>query len=185
MNKDFILNIIKIFLLLSTILCWYLIRGEDLGIVILTILLPIITFYMNRYKKRINKGKFIFNVIRKIITFFTLMWILLIISILLKDIFKHSFIYLLPTWVSYFSITIYIIMIIDIFKDVTTYKNNIVIPLCLISLLVLIRQYNRIYLIYDYDNYYLYINSIILFIITLLTWINGYIELIRNKKTLN
>ena len=181
MNKNIILNIIKTILMITTTVCWYIIYKEGNGTIILTILLPIIAFFMTRYKNKVKNYKFIYNVARKIIVFFAIAWLLITGYVWVKDIFTLELQYTIAPWLSYYIILLLSIMIVESLINIKEYKNNIIIPLCLISLLILIRQLNGIYLMYDSSDYYIYNNSIILFILTFITWINGYIELNRLK----
>lgn len=187
MVKNIVLNIIKVTLMIFTILLLYLnfkdqygCKGQY-GLLIITTLGPIISYFMTKYKKEIKKGRFIYNVLRKIILFFTIVWLLVTGIAWLSNIFTLSFQWIAPTWAAYYMTIIFLIMIIEALINITTYKNNIIIPLCLISLLILFRKINNIYLTFDYDEYYIYFNSLVLLGMTLITWINGYIEMNRLK----
>lgn len=181
MVKNIVLNIIKVTLMIFTILLLYLNFKDQYGLLIITILGPIISYFMTKYKKEIKKGRFIYNVLRKIILFFTIVWLLVTGIAWLSNIFTLSFQWIAPAWAAYYMTIIFLIMIIEALINITAYKNNIVIPLCLISLLILFRKINNIYLTFDYDEYYIYFNSLVLLGMTIITWINGYIEMNRLK----
>lgn len=84
----------------------------------------------------------------------------------------------------FFSIVIIICLIIDIALNIKTYRNSVIIPVCIFIYLILLRYISNFCLdiqVYESSSYYINTNIFIITILLGLTLINGNIELKRIK----
>lgn len=178
MNKMVANNIIKVILLINVLICLNIIFYSELLPEIFTILLPISAIYMNRYKKNVTKYKFLYHVIRKIVTFFSIVWISILLFIIFSSVYKPSFIMDTYLQSKYFTIMFVVLICIDILININKYKNNLIYPFSLLVFLINARLYTN-YFISGWGAEYTEANMFIFLVLSLLIWINGLIELKR------
>lgn len=186
MNKRLLSNILKITLLSIIIFFTLFASGNYIEMYpfILLGILPISSYVMNKFVKKDKKKFSIYNIITlviSIINIFFIGWLLAIYvdSFLLTEMLERT-----SGFNLFFSIVIIICLIIDIALNIKTYRNSVIIPVCIFIYLILLRYISYFCLdmyVYESSSYYINTNIFIITILLGLTLINGNIELKRMK----
>ena len=186
MNKR---NLIKtILVLISLILIvWFQIKIEDIGFVFLIPFLFIITNYMYKYKDKIKKIKFIYDVILMMLLFSCLLLVLYIIIVQFDSLesiidIPVAFIYLINL---YFIIKIFIDSLINLKKETNKLNDYMIIISFIIINLIYIRYQFNISLIITptlENSIFIKQNHIYFFIILLVIEIHKYLSIKLTSK---
>lgn len=181
MNRNIIMNIIKSVMLIIVIIIIlshhydYLFPFSFLG------LIPIAAYVMNKFTKK-NKRKFnLYNFITLFLTIISVIFISYLLSFFIAWFSHNLLIESAGGYSMFLSLLMIVLLLIDIIMNIKTYKNNLIIPVCLFIYIIRIRNSVDYYIASFDHEYYISINFIIFMVILFLTLINGNIELKRMK----
>lgn len=178
MNKRNIIKVILSFLSL-VLMSLFLLKLNDAWLVYLIVLLFLTTIYMFKYKDKIKKCKFVYDVILMLLMFFSsILLIYMIISIFrnIEYIITESQV-LIIIFNIYFNFKILIDSLINIKQDTNKTNDYLILVTFSIINFVFFRYYLNIStIIQDIEKeYFIHQNNIYFFIMLVITEIHKYI----------
>lgn len=188
-NKNIIINIVNIILLITSLLCFIVASGYFMDVFPFAYLalLPIAAYVMNKYKKRNSKSFSIYNLITLLLIISSIFFIGYIIYIISGLMFTSDFYEGSIGFFIFFDIILLPVISIDCLINIKSYKNNIIIPVTLFVILICLRSITY-FCLFDMEmkSSYFYNSTYIISIVIGLTMISNLIELNRLKmKTKN